>query len=395
MTKRKIKKLENNAADEITNVIKPRKRRKTLDPAWGKQSESKNRRTNSTAKIKSTLAMRANNQKINPATGSEVKTAAILHPAAINAKNVSPNTISINFSKKIAALSSDRPIAEIQYDEKGAPIFIFTPGKTKLNRHKTNPFMTIFTNLSPERTPNTPIKFAEFFFKSEAYQSVKQPSEKIKYREIVITPTYLANLKGQHNANGKQRSVSQNRVMAETAKDTKNASAKRYADATEVFSADVQWEWLHLIAHSMQLELSQVEGNIIAGTKHANTDMMFAEELARNLAKKFPAGVRIKTHAKMIPDSQFASEIDYVIETDDFTIPFKFKPHTHQQPHIFIKDYLAILADVLTEPKPTVKKLINNFHSKDSQVDAVNKSSDFAVELPALDDELAKIYRAK
>ncbi|EKD72049.1 MAG: hypothetical protein ACD_46C00023G0003 [uncultured bacterium] len=186
------------------------------------------------------------------------------------------------------------------------------------------------------------------FFHSDVYLAIKKTQDQCKQQSTRITQKNLENTKKENKKHGSTRS--QNKEMAETGFSPALASATQYAAATQVFS-HVRWEWLHLIAHAIEGSKTQQAGNLVAGTTHANTDMIFIEREMQYLASHYPQGFSLEIKANLIPSTHIATTIEYTIKTDDFTIPFTFNAQATNQPHILYKDYIHSLIKALIETK--------------------------------------------
>ncbi len=161
----------------------------------------------------------------------------------------------------------------------------------------------------------------------------------------------------ERHKNGYTRSIQQNEILAESGK-SKDGSASKYAMATELFLTNIPWEWLHLIAHEIAGAATQKLENLVGGTKHANTDMMFIESQLRYLAKAYPEGFNLHVKANLMKKTnsdnkseylQIATTIEYNIITPDFTLPFIFNAQNETEPHIAFGKYISAFVKALVQ----------------------------------------------
>jgi hypothetical protein len=110
----------------------------------------------------------------------------------------------------------------------------------------------------------------------------------------------------------------------------------------------------------------------VAGTEHANTDMMLVESQLRSLSKRYPEGFTLKVKAHLVEKTNSATQehlqlgtvLDYDIITKDFTIPFNFNLQTEDQAHKTYKDGMKaffqtideLTNDTPAQPKPCGKR---------------------------------------
>ncbi len=95
---------------------------------------------------------------------------------------------------------------------------------------------------------------------------------------------------------------------------------------------NVKFEWLHLVAHMIAGAMTQNKDNLVAATKHANTDMIFAENELALLLKRYPEGVKL--------------EVTAILETsDNTTLTFMPPPKSNTKyPLQILKRHLSLIA---------------------------------------------------
>lgn len=281
-----------------------------------------------------------------------VKTAMLIESGVITAQ-VPEAVLQENIVASLSAIPSYRPVGAITaFSAFGSPLQTETPfGKTRLTRSAKYGPISLFSNapLFPALPAQQEMKIENDFYTSPQYQAIKKILTDVKFQEVVVTPELLQESSNEHRKRGKRRVVSQQRVMVEEAVSEKQGSATSYVGATQLFSDTLKWEWLHLVAHAILDKQSQQPENLVAGTAHANTDMLFIESEIAYLAQAYPAGFKLQVQATLIEGTHIAKQIEYRIETDDFVLPLVFDAQNPQQPHIAYKDYTHFIVKALVE----------------------------------------------
>lgn len=251
--------------------------------------------------------------------------------------------------------------------------------------------MSIFESADAGRIPIDQIKKPKSitdkaFFNSQQYKNIKKAYKNIKFVSVDITPQLLAKTNKEIAENQGKRQGSQNKQMVEDGVKEKEGSATAYARATnlfhdtlqwewldiptppihillptqpintiKLFDDKVKWEWLHLIAHMILAKLSQNVDNLVAGTNHANTEMIFADIDIPYLSKMYPDGFRLEIWADLLQDpqgketTQLANMIFYKITTKDFTRTIPFYAQNPNKPHIHFGSFLHVFLTSLVE----------------------------------------------
>jgi hypothetical protein len=335
------------------------------------------------------LGMRADKTKTVTNKNNEtvpLKTSAMINFKALTVKhpNFSQNEMEKNFNQLVEQGPTHRPIGGIKKttDDTDSPLKVWTPNKTTLYRCGHFYSIYFFSNQkrSPVLNPKTvqacrkKLDFAacDTFRNSEEYKLIKKFFEdvEIKKQEITITLAQFAKTDLERKKNNFRRCISQNAVMAESGK-AKDGSATKYVNKLLLTNLSWEWlrdcEWLHEIGHEIAGSQTQCVENLVGGTKHANTDMIFVEKQLRYLAECYPEGFNLVIEAELIPldngeCSQVASIIKYTIETKDFELPFYFDALNDVQPHISFENYVSGLIRSLVE----ICRELNNTQPKKS-----------------------------
>lgn len=212
----------------------------------------------------------------------------------------------------------------------------------------------------------------------DAFGKIKDIKDKCKTQKVKVDKTLLQKTSKQNAKNGHKRNPTQ---AGAAVKPGENASA---ASATRVkilpsFQATFKWEWLHLIAHSMLGEDSQVIENLVAGTTHANTEMITYESAVKKLTASYPDGVNLRVVAKLIEGTHIATEILYIINTKDFTLTLPINAQQENQPCLSFDGFFNNILDALITatnekdlskiPSPKKKHPLLSFSKKDLVVE--------------------------
>ncbi len=274
-----------------------------------------------------------------------VKTSALVNQDAIELRGgVDQERFESAVKRNFASIPGFRqPDKVISFSLQGSPLQIITPNKTILNRVSKNGVFYIFSNHVDGASDAAIVRRVDDgsdFFNSSHYLAIKKPKSEIKCQQVVITPELFEK---------KDKRSSQNKEMVEKDNPEKMGSATQYAKASQLFPEKKFWEWLHLVAFSVLGKEGQHEGNLVAGTKHANTDMMFVESLINYFSKSYPEGFLLDVEADLIEKTQLAKEIKYTIETKDFVLSFAFNAQSNIKPHVLYQDYIRSLGSALID----------------------------------------------
>lgn len=322
-----------------------------------------------------TLAMRCDNRKTVESENSQeslrtsfmidtsqIQTKTPLSPRKLSARMNAPTTTECGSYRRIYE------VVEVNVNQSPVKVKVFSPTKNdyaELTRDTKIGPVSLFSNrslvFSSENDAISELDTNHPFYQSEQYKKIKQYLYPSKDQELEITSTLLKKTANENAKNNFRRVKDQRAVM--------NGSATKYATATDLFVEGLKWEWLHLVAHEIAGAESQCIDNLVAGTYHANTNMIFVERELAFLAKHYPQGFTLKVTAHLMESKdtqqndndylQIGTKLEYTIATDDFTIPFVFNTQNPIQPHLDYKHYMRAMFQALIdliEEKETLQK---------------------------------------
>ncbi|GEM_PF-3640531 len=296
----------------------------------------------------------------------EEKVVQPLKTAMLINQNTLPLTKTKRFLSSLSSIVTHRPIEKITAtSEAGSPIEVCTPNNnTALKRVANYDAFAIFSNHPAQKVESKPlseIDEANDFFQSKQFREIKKIKETVKSMQVDITPELLANAKAQRYQDEAQmvKKVLPSRGLLMSAeKKPKAASAKNYANATQLFSDKLRWEWLPLVGFMILGNDSETEKNIVAGSAQAAT-MLMLNNSVHELAKFYPDGFTLNVKANLMKDTHIASTIEYEIQTKDFKLPLVFNAQTENRPLFNYEKYLSCV----------VQELINRVQHKADQSD--------------------------
>jgi hypothetical protein len=339
--------------EEVDLPPKPRKRRRKIKEEDRAYRPRRSRRNHAHANPLHLRIKKNNKEKIVGLYNLE------------NIVGVDRYRAALNIRKALVSLRGDksRNIRILKRSATGTPVKVSTPGKTCYFKKKNVGSILFFSNMAPviEREPVTEIDEENELFDSRAYQSVKACDSDIKRQILHITPEHIRAIARERSRAGR-RPISQNQVMKKTKGKAKDASATLYAGATELFSKDQKWEWLHMLAYAILGKLGQDADNLVCGSFDANTDMIFAEAEINKMVAAYPNGFDLEVIARMVKGTQLCHKIEYIFHTDDFTLPFVFDAQTSVIPSLEQQDYFQALIDGLINT-------VNEDKENDAQAD--------------------------
>lgn len=231
------------------------------------------------------------------------------------------------------------------------------------------------------------------FYASDAYQAIQKAHDKfkLKYKQqpVHITPGLLQKTNKENAENGGRREKGQNEAMAVKSSKAKDAGATAYVKATKLHDDKIslKWEWLHLVAHMILGKVSQDIDNLTAGSKHANTVMIFADVDIPYLSKMYPEGFDLELWADLVDASpteatHIAQTIYYTITTKDFSYTLTFDAQNPNQPHIDFGEYMHIallalvaVAKQFNETKPAPANANQNGNANATQNNQNNNAA--------------------
>lgn len=297
------------------------------------------------------------------------------------AESASDNEMVRRLKERFKSIESYRPIKQIiARSPKGTPSKVRVAGDEPhddeiLEASSVVGFGVVFSN-NPNLHPVSlkPIKKVcsdNPVLQSSALTKVKPAAGKSKIQETTITHESLKQTRRENRAHS-GRALSQNRAVAAPYVKESEASASKYAGFVEISRERASWEWLHLIAHQILGEKSQTESNLVAGTNHANTEMLIMiEQHIKLISDAYPDGFELRTEAQLMGKNlQISNNILYTITTPDFCLPFNFNAQTENKPHTDYGKYFEILIKQLIEHAKTRKLASNVASSSNATVGA-------------------------
>lgn len=331
---------------------------------------------------KAILAMRTSNQKEvekKPSQYTPIRMSAIAQRGFYERNGLSP--ISTKEKLQDAWQTRDEHFVAIKsidsYIERsdGSLVPYQLTDEAGKSLHLTNVMgdLLIYSNL-PEsyKTPQKKLIDLEKFKQSEIYDEVVTPNKKRNYKErhLHITHELLEKTKQKIAKQGGKRLTQQNTVMGD--------SANSYYDASDVATHPEKFskEWCHLIAYFIWGEKSQFADNMLAGSEHGNTLMMFIEMMLPALAKSYPDGIDINVIGWQMPGSHIATIMHYTVEAkSQWKVAFEMNMQLETKPNINILNYVEGMFSVLHQQKKAIKSPTNK-HIKRSLFDAKKDPTD-------------------
>ncbi len=190
------------------------------------------------------------------------------------------------------------------------------------------------------RMPTNTLCKSNPIFENEAIAKVKLAQANYKQQLLEITPKQQANIIKLNHRN-------QNQLMASSSGHTQQARASDYV---KNFALELgKCEWLHLIGYFIAGEEKQHEGNLVAGTAHANTEMLLAiEKHIPTIRAAYPDKFTINVKAELLSHgSQIANSIHYTVITEDFEFTLTFNAQTTNKPHAVYEYYFKQIIENL------------------------------------------------
>lgn len=343
-------------------------KRKRDQAYTGGNLNSRKKPSNNLQGSENLLHSRANTK--NVINGLEQKRTILVSKKGLpHLNNQNENAFETNFLSELESVPSHRPCFEItEYNENGSPAKVKTPGKngiggTELTLEEKIFPLYIFSNNADAISPNDRDAKAQFpskralraFQRSQAGQALQEISQSYKFESVTFSNELILKTRKEKAKNNNKRVKSQNAVVANTGVNAKEASATKYAEATQLFNIPIAWEHTHLVAYSILGPLSQNVDNLVVATNHANTNMMFIESRIPELAKEWTLQLEVKAH--LIPGTHIATKIEYSISgvhnttKDTWSLPLVFDAQTPNKPHISYGDYMKKIIKCLTTQK--------------------------------------------
>lgn len=243
---------------------------------------------------------------------------------------------------KLKSIETHTPIKEItKFSDSGTPIEVKSLSGKTLYKQSTNKILINFSNKTPDHTNTTSLVVDPSFHGSSPAKKIKAPNTSIKKVMVIINKDTLKKVAIQMKKNQGKRSISQNKILGD--------SATRYVHAAHLTSYK-KHEWSHLIAHRFLCDLAQRLENLVATTDHANTEMMSVEDILYRLISE-NREVKIEATAYLFVQTHIASRIDYKVHLDDYEFLFSFEPQQTNKPDKTSKLALEAFFSVLFPEK--------------------------------------------
>lgn len=210
------------------------------------------------------------------------------------------------------------------------------------------------------------------FYDSDAYQQIEKYFQAVKQQEVTL----------RKNSYGKKAI---NLFSQQGQQAVMRGKAEDYAAAAGLVVEGVEWEWLHEVGKLFARFLDKPQwtatsglqsvDNLIAGTTHANTEMLLAENVIKKLLiSKYPQGFTLRVKANLMKkkeDGQTTKEylhmgtyLEYDIITPDFTLSKIFNLQTMNQPHYdyqrYVEAELKVHMDLHTDNEADFKLFEEN-----------------------------------
>jgi len=298
------------------------------------------------------------------------------------------------FKNKIGKINSHTPIKKVirvNPETRSPHMAISQSGRTLHRIEKLDKKLVLFSNdeeYANKRTEKTniPQTTAPSFKKSKPYKNIKKPANKTKEISVKLTAASIGKVKKQYKENAYRREgKSQQAVMSINTKACKSENnATNYVRAAGILPEDHKCEWLHCVAYSLIGKDSQAIDNLVAGSFHANTNMMMIEDSLEYLVKQYKSGVTLTVNVDLIPETHIATTIQYKIETPNETMIFDFDAQQNFKSHIvkhdYVKAYVQAKVEAYQEENQKKRKrsdssLADNasfFQKKDTNTDKKN-----------------------
>lgn len=322
--------------------MKSRKKRSSWDSAAFNPKRPNQQHTRKPKANVNVLAMRADTKMQND--DKPVKVIVVVHEDKITAK-LDPN-FTENLAKEFAKVPGNRPGKVTKKSAiTDSPLEAETPGGSVLHRKSRLGILSFLSNQPSDSLIDLQLQESiinKEFYNSPQYKAITEVVDHYKKQSTVV------------------KSESRTKHVAETYKKNNKTimgvAATEYVQSTrsseeniKLFNDHIKCEWLHLVARMFDPLLGQDSGDIVAGTYHANTEMVLVEQQMKFLASKYPEGVLLEVFADLIPDTHIAKKIHFKVTTKDFSLPFEFNAQTTIQPHITYQSYIRNLFEELVK----------------------------------------------
>lgn len=177
----------------------------------------------------------------------------------------------------------------------GFPTSVYTPGGTRLVLRTS---LKSLATYGEEPLP-APV---------ERPQQSGDHETEVLSATVRLTPEYIHQL-----SRDRVRSPSQQQAVAHEFSDREEAVASEHAKRAGIYQEGDTWQWLHLIAFMLLRNEAQQSGNLAAGLRGSNFNMLPIERMALEFAKNF-AEVNLTVNALLAPGTRVAQEFEYRIQ---------------------------------------------------------------------------------
>lgn len=349
---------ENKENDSLKKNKQKKKKKKSDDAYKPGMSLDSNKKPHS----ENPVHLRADNSTQLP-TGEPTKHHAVISKSFLKQNpdfQAVEDELINKFKELTTSIETHRDATPVEFSKTGTPVRVVTntPSKTTLDATRLGG-LVIFSNIPTHiLSPVRQLDAKSDFYQSEQFKAIKKAIDHFKLQEIEVSRSLLKKSAKEIEDTGGKRSQAQQ--MVNKGYPATSASATTYAKATEVTELDIPCEWLHLLAYFLMGEQSQHDGNLVCGSKDANTLMGFVEAQYDLLAKTYPS-FTLKICAKTIPDTHIASDITMTLSTPKniephFEMPIYINAQTKQKPHVATAKYFRSLIKVLTEHATEIQK---------------------------------------
>ncbi|MBA2653542.1 MAG: hypothetical protein H0U71_00555 [Gammaproteobacteria bacterium] len=280
-------------------------------------------------KIKTEKASTKARHKANPYLKMRVrkdednfKTAALLD------KNIVPSGVDQGefeqqILNKFNEIPGNRPVAEVgspSNTPQKRPKYVISPDGHKYLLDKSVGFLLIYSNATVTEISRNTVPLIP-----ENVRNNLENTTALKFEAITITNELIEEMLEQRRK-GLKRGTNgipdQNSTMVKKGITPQEGSATKNAQQLGLAAPGEIWEWLHLILFFLKGRAAQKVQNLTGGTKHANTDMIFAEDELLYLGQHLDEEIYLVVTPTEIDQTHFADEINFTIITPKFIIPY-------------------------------------------------------------------------
>lgn len=235
---------------------------------------------------------------------------------------------------------------------------------------------------------------------------IEPPANNKKTISFSFNKSKLQQIKKQFDKQGKRRLTSQSTAVTKIDGEIREIKASEAAQAYGFPLKDenndlIRYEWLHLGAYRFLGEEGQDHKNLVLGTRHCNTLMMFVEDEIAKLANEINDNnnsdenestdehfVKVLVEANLMPNTHMATLITYKIQCSalGIDIVFNFDPLTCYHPQNNLEDNVSLIFKLAKETKQPIgykdfsqtKSLSQDLSSENCNNQAIEKMEGLA-----------------